>query len=309
MSISEYCPLTAIRFFRAAVRENSFTRAAEHLGVTQSAVSQRIKQIEKHIGTPLFLRQKRKIVLTEEGRFLYEVSGQSLDAIEQSLNSIISGNIAQRIVLGVLSSFAAKWLLPRLGGFWRQHPTTELIIRSVNHTIDIERENAEIAVVNLPAAPQSPSLRWELLWREELFAVCSPAYLKSAQTPLRTPADLCRHTLLHDETEIASNRNFDWGSWLRQVAPEVSVDLGRGHFFTQSELTLQAAVAGYGVALTRASLAEDELRRGVLLDPLGRRIKAKSGCYVCSLKSAWNIPKIKLLRHWLRSEANITKSQ
>jgi LysR family glycine cleavage system transcriptional activator len=296
-------PLTAIRVFREAVKENSFTGAASRLNVTQSAVSQRIKQIEEHIGSPLFLRQKHKLTLTEEGRFLYEASDEALESIARAVNGIISGNIAHRIVFGVLASFASKWLIPRLNRFYACEPSIQMTIRSVNHTIDVEHENAELAVVNLPSPPVAPSLSWQLLWREQLFAVCSPAYLEHIDKPLREPADLRHHTLLHDETEVSSSRNLNWKTWLQHTDAADTVDLRWGHFFTQSDLALQAAVEGQGIALARSSLVMEDMRQQRLVDPFDFKINADSSCYVYGLKSTWDIPKIVQLRRWLGNEA------
>ena len=298
-----YYPLTAIRVFRETVKEGSFTKAALRLNVTQSAVSQRIKFLETHLGCCLFMRQRQNVVLTEEGKFLYEKSDRALNIMEHAVSSIVSGNISQRIVLGVLSSFTSKWLIPRLHRFYQEYPNMQLVTRSVNHTIDIERENAEIAVVNLPSPPSSQALRSSELWRDNLFAVCSPDYLEHATKPLKKPADLANHVLLHDQTEIASNRHLDWKSWLRAAAPGFRIDLDRGRFFTQNDLTLQAAIEGHGIALARSSLVSDDIKKGMLIDPLGVSVVAKSACYICSLKHAWDIPKIKMVRKWLQDEA------
>ena len=296
------CPLTAVRVFREIVRENSFTKAARRLHVTQGAVSQRVKQLESHLGCLLFVRRSRQWSLTPEGRALYEKTDRALTDIERALDSIVSGGSRRRVALGALASFTSKWLIPRLHRFYRQHPAIELITRSVNHTMDVERENAELAVVNLPSPPTSPALSAELLWRDRLFAVCSPAYFANPPAPLSTPSDLSRHTLLHDQTEIAASRHLDWQSWLQAAAPESGVDAGRGRFFTQSDLTLQAAIEGHGIALGRSSLITEDLRKGLLRTLFGATV-ASSGCYMCSLKTTWELPKIKIMREWLLAEA------
>lgn len=300
---SDVCPLSAIRVFREVVRRDSFTRAAAQMRVTPSAVSQRIKQLETHVGCNLLSRRRHGIVLTEEGRFLYEKFDRAIHDIDRAVARVVRGQIGGRVVLGALASFTAKWLIPRLHRFYRQHPDLQLITRSVNHTIDVERENAELAAVNLPSPPSSSALRSQLLWRETLFAVCSPAYLAGGDAPLATPDDLRNHTLLHDQTEIADKRHLDWTSWMKIAAPGRKININDGRVFTQSDLTLQAAIEGHGVALARSSLAADDLRKGLLIDPLGVRIPVQSGCYLCARKEVWDAPKIVLLREWLAGEA------
>ena len=297
------CPLAAVRVFCEVVGQNNFSRAARALNVTPSAVSQRIKQLETYIGCDLFARRHAKIVLTEEGRFLHETFERALGNIDRAVNHVAAAKNGGKIVLGILASLTSKWLIPRMQHFYKKHPSIHLITRSVNHTIDVEKENVELAVINLSAPPVSPGLRWELLWRETLFAVCSPEYLKSTPRQLGSIADLRHHTLLHDQTEIASKRELNWKAWLRAAAPEQRMTINGGRYFTQSDLTLQAAIEGHGVALARLSLAAEDLRRKKLVEPLGVRLTAKSGCYACARKGAWDSPKIAALREWLKTEA------
>ncbi|MGU9951664.1 MAG: LysR substrate-binding domain-containing protein [Gammaproteobacteria bacterium WSBS_2016_MAG_OTU1] len=301
LSVSAY-PLTAVRVFRETVKENSFTKAARRLNVTQGAVSQRVKHLETCLGCLLFVRHKRAITLTKEGQMLYDEADKALAIIEKTLNHIISGSDSQRVVLGVLASFTSKWLIPRLDRFYQQHPTIQLTTRSVNHTIDVEREDAELAVVNISAPPESTTMRWQLLWRENLYVVCSPEYIKNAP-PLKNPCDLINHTLLHDQTEIDNQRHLDWTSWLQSASPDIVMDYSQGRFFTQSDLTLQAAIEGHGIALARSSLVAEDLRKGVLIIPLNINVAVNSGCYICALKNTWDLPKIKILREWLQAEA------
>ena len=295
--------LSAIRVFCEVVRRDSFTHAAEYLQVTPSAVSQRIKQLETSVGCGLMSRRRGGIALTAEGRFLYEKLSRAMSDIDRAIAQIVSGQLGGSTVFGALSSFTAKWLIPRLHRFYRRHPDLPMIIRSYNHTIDVEREDVELAAINLPSAPASAALRSQLLWRETLFAVCSPAYLQDAARPLRTPDDLRFHTLLHDQTEIASKRNLDWHAWMRIAAPGQKINIRDGRLFTQSDLTLQAAIEGHGIAIARSSLAADDVRKGLLTDPLGIRVPVQSGCYLCARKEIWESPKIAALREWLTEEA------
>ena len=297
------CPLDAVRVFREVVRSDGFARAAAQMHVTPSAVSQRVKQLETRVGCRLLSRRRRGVALTEEGRFLYEKFDRAVRDIDSAVARVVSGQISRRVVLGALASFTAKWLIPRLHRFYRRHPDVQLITRSVNHTIDVERENAELAAVNLPSPPVSTALRSQLLWRENLFAVCSPAYLKNSARPLAKPEDLREHMLLHDQTEIANRRNLDWNSWMKTAAPGRKININDGRLFTQSDLTLQAAIEGHGIALARSSLAADDLRKGLLLDPLGVRVPVQSGCYLCARREIWDAPKIVVLREWLADEA------
>ena len=295
-------PLAATRVFCEVVEQNSFTLAAQRLNVTPSAVSQRIRLLEKHVGHNLFVRHRRDVKLTEKGEFLYRQCSQALSIIEQAIISLTHRPKDQQIIFGVLASLVSKWLIPRISRFYEKYPEWQVVVHSVNYTIDVKQENFELAMINLPDAPLSPDLCWQLLWQENLFAVCSPNYLKKNKAPLETPADLRHHVLLHDQTEIASNRSLDWDSWMQSVCPGENISAYDGNIFTQSDLTLQAAIEGQGIALARSSLAANDIKKQLLIDPLGVRVPAKSKCYLCARKTLWDTPKIVALRQWLLNE-------
>ena len=293
--------LRSLRVFFVAAQRMSFSDAARVLAISQGAVSQRVKTLEAQLGAPLFERgNRRQIKLTDEGRYLYRALGGAFDTISGGIRVVLSRRTKQRVVLGVLSSLAHKWLIPRLGAFYRQYPQTELVIRAVNHTISLDGDDVELGLVNMPKPPADSDLRWQLLWREKLFAVCAPAYLKNA--PLAAPGDLASHTLLHDETEMANERKLNWQTWLAHYG--VCRDEGAHNLlFTQSDLALQAAIAGQGVALARNSLAYTDIKNGLLVNPFGGGAPVKTACYICGRRDVWRLDKIVALRDWLATEA------
>ena len=297
-------PLAPLRAFREVAKCGSFTLAAARLQVTQGAVSNHIRTLEQHYQTRLFHREGRKIDLTIEGRLLYDGLDKAFSVIEQSMQSLQAGKIKQRLVLGVLSSFATKWLLPRLGGFYEAHPNIELTVRSVNHTIDVEREAVDLAVATLPAAPSSETVDSALMWQEQLFVVCSPGYRKAHVGRFNNLDQLKNHILLHDETEIAAERGFDWATWLRHFRHEQLLYHATSHYFSQSDLVLQAAMRGYGLALTRTSIAATDLDKGALVNPFPKKvISTHAACYLCGKKAIWRESAVSAFREWLLAEA------
>ncbi|MGI9338976.1 MAG: LysR substrate-binding domain-containing protein [Gammaproteobacteria bacterium] len=300
--------LRSLRVFYVAARLMSFSAAARALCISQGAVSQRVKTVEEQLGTPLFERSnRRQIKLTDEGRHLCRALGGAFDAMGGGIRTVLSRGVKRRVVVGVLSSLAHKWLIPRLGGFYRQYPETELVIRAVNHTVSLDGDDVELGLVNLPEPPDAEDLRWQLLWREKLFAVCSPAYLK--KTPLAAPADLASLTLLHDETEMANERRLDWQTFLSHFGVRRD-DAARNLLFTQSDIALQAAIAGQGVALARNALAYNDIKNGLLVNPFGTvGAPVKTACYVCGRRDVWRLDKIAALRGWLASEAANDRKQ
>ena len=300
----DHFSLRSLRVFYVAAERMSFSDAARALSVSQGAVSQRVKTLEEQVGAELFERgNRRQMKLTDEGRHLYRSLGSAFDTMSGGIRVLLSRRVKRRVVLGVLSSLAHKWLIPRLGGFYRQYPETELVVRAVNHTVSLDGDDVELALVNLPKPPAGDDLRWQLLWREKLFAVCSPSYIQNTDAPIAAPADLAHHTLLHDETEVDNERRLDWQTWLAHFGARDRDENAHDLFFTQSDLALQAAIAGQGVALTRNSLAYTDIKNGLLVNPFGVGVPAKTACYICGRRELWRLDKIAALRGWLTAEA------
>lgn len=296
------CSLVSLRAFREVAKCKSFGMAATHLAVTQNALRHHIKLLENRLNVVLLRRHQKSYELSDEGRQLFRVVDRAFAEIEDGIRRMDNQSSGYRIILGVLSSFANKWLIPRLHSFYRANPRVELIVRSVNHTIDVLNERVDLAVVNLPAPPESKNIRSELLWRERLFAVCSPSYL-NAHT-MNAIEDLSHCVLLHDETEVAAERGFDWRAWLNHHGRDGVLERAVSQYYSQSDLVVEAAVAGYGVALARTSLVMTELQSGALITPfVGADMVTTSGCYVCAVESFWSYNKVAQMREWLQAEA------
>jgi len=291
----ELPPLNALRAFEAAGRHLSFTRGAEELHVTQAAVSQQVKLLEKHLGTRLFRRLHRSLVLTEEGQLYLAAVRDALDALEAATRRLSAGEMHSLLTVSVLPSFAARWLVPRLGRFHRRHPEIDIRLAPDAKVVDFARHDADVGIRY--GRGRYPGLRCDRLLEEEVFPVCSPALLAGGP-PLRAPADLARHTLLHDESDD------DWRTWLLAAGVE-GVTVGRGPIFTDSSMLLQAAVDGQGIALARSVLAKDELAAGRLARPFGSSGSIVQPGYayflVCPERAAeW--PRVGAFRAWLLDE-------
>jgi LysR family glycine cleavage system transcriptional activator len=288
-------PLNALVAFEAAARHLGFTRAGAELGVTQAAVSHQIKALEEHLGRPLFRRLPRALLLTDEGQRLHQAVADALDRLEAATREARGGPGPARLVVTVLPSFAARWLVPRLGRFYAAHPEIELHLLATAALVDLERENVDVGI-RYGRGHYRGSVVHHLL-DEELYPVCSPR-LRDGRRPLRRPDDLRAHTLLHAESDA------DWRAWLDAVgAREVPL---RGPVFTDSSLLVQAAVAGQGVALGRSVLVHDELVAGrlVRLFPrLQRRWPAARAYYVASPTSRARRPEVHAFLDWLQAEA------
>jgi LysR family glycine cleavage system transcriptional activator len=291
-------PLNAIRAFEAAARHLSFTKAAEELFVTQAAISHQIKALEAALGLQLFRRFNRRLMLTDAGQAYLPPLREALDGIAAATERLRAAEQTGSLKVSVLPSFAAKWLLPRLSRFRERHPEIDVLVSASNALVDFAREEADIAIRY--GFGRYPGLEVEFLMGDRIFPVCSPKLLETGP-PLRGPADLRHHTLLHDADALA-DESESWRVWL-EAAGVSGVDPSRGPGFSDSSMLLQAAVDGQGVALGRSALAALDLEAGRLVQPFGPSIPSNLSYFIVTQRGAGERPKVRLFHDWLLEEA------
>ena len=286
--------LNALRAFEASARHLSFKEAARELHVTPGAVSQQVKGLEQELGVPLFQRLTRSIVLTPEGQSLRPKVLQAFQLLAAAVDGVRPAERPALLTVSTFPSFAAKWLVPRLGRFAARHPGIDVRISSTTGLVDFRREAVDLAVRQ--GKGDWPGLRSVLLFNAELFPVCSPALLEGPH-PLREPADLHHHTLLH------SNRgDAEWRLWLGAHTVR-GVDASRGPRFSDDALALEAAMEGQGVAISRDILVAGDLAAGRLVRPFAQALPDLFGCYVVCQPERFDEPRIAAFRDWIVEEA------
>ena len=139
-------PLTAVRAFEAAARHLSFTRAADELHVTQAAISHQVKSLETWLGLPLFRRGSRALFLTEEGQSYLAVARDCLDRLAEGTGRLLARDRAGRLTVSTFQSFAATWLVPRLGRFRAQHPDIDVWVAANDKIVDFNQEDVDCAI-------------------------------------------------------------------------------------------------------------------------------------------------------------------
>ena len=286
-------PLTALRAFEAAGRHLSFTKAADELHVTQAAISHQVKSLEKYLGLKLFRRLNRTLLLTDAGQLYLPPLTDAFEGITRATHRLRQHLGRARLTVSVLPSFAAGWLVPRLGRFRQRCPDVDLRIDPTNSLTDFRRDDVELGI--LYGRGNYPGLRTDRLMREEFFPVCSPRLLEGP-APLRDPADLTHHTLLHDDMTV------DWRTWLLAAGVE-GVDAERGITVTDSSMLLRAAIAGQGVALARSVLAADEIASGRLVRPFDVDVPTEYAYYLAYPEKSADQPNVVAFREWILEEA------
>jgi LysR family glycine cleavage system transcriptional activator len=284
--------LNGLYAFAAAARHLSFTRAAAELNVTQTAISHQIRRLEQQLGLRLFVRRNRALALTREAQSYLPAVRAAFEDLRRATERLRRSERDGVLTVSTTPSLAAKWLVQRVAAFQDAHPGIEIRISASTQLVDFGRE-AEIDMAVRYGRGSWPGLRARWLMAEEFFPVCSPALL-AGDKPLKRPADLARHTLLH-----AMVSREDWQLWLTAAALPVSLALKRGLSFDQSYMAIQAAIDGLGVALGRITLVEADLAAGRLVRPFDLVLPVEAGFYVVAPEETADAAKIALFRDWL----------
>ncbi|WP_262297269.1 transcriptional regulator GcvA [Microvirga sesbaniae] len=300
MSRRRLPPLNALRAFEAASRHLNFEKAGDEIAVTASAVGQQVKALEAWLGRPLFVRQpSRGVALTPLGQAYAASLSDILDRLDHATAQALRPEAPHVITVSAMPSLASNWLIPRLGSFQARHPDFDVRVSVSMQLTDFAREDVDIAIRFGQGA--YPGLRTDLLMDEYFFAVCSAGLLGDPERPLREPADLRRHTLIHEAVGGVPDYTT-WDRWLAALGV-TGVDTSRGPRFTHTYLCLQAAASGQGVALATNVLIGDYLQAGRLVQPFPQQVKGAYQYYVVCPEATADRPALAAFRAWLMEEA------
>jgi LysR family glycine cleavage system transcriptional activator len=291
-------PLNALRAFEAAARHLNFSRAAEELTVTPGAVSQQIQNLEDYVGAPLFKRTPRGLLLTDSAQMALPALREAFDRLAEAASLLTAAVDGRRLTLTAPPSFAAKWLVPRLGRFEAKHPQVDVWLSADMDLVDFATSDVDLAI-RYGAGPY-PGLEAIRLINETVLPVMSPELM--ASHPVRTPADLANHVLLHDGSPDADESCPDWQMWLAARGVR-GLDAIRGPRFNQSSLVIEAAVSGRGVALAKRTLAQDDLDAARLLAPMPDPTIVDFAYFLVHPKVKGRLPQVKAFIGWIREEA------
>jgi LysR family glycine cleavage system transcriptional activator len=285
-------PLNPLRVFEVVARTLNLTAAAAELNVTQSAVSRQIATLETYLGVELFRRERHGVDLTRAGRSYAAHVLPAFEHIAAATEELVKRTTDRTLRVRTYTTFAAKWLIPRLAEFHRLHPSIEVKITNAVPDVDFDRDKADVAVqFGKGQWPQTQAL---FLFADEIEPVCSPDYLKKHAPNARHPESLLRHPLL-----VSHYRRSDWTDWLEATAlTEAAHDAVETTFGT-SVLTWQAAIDGLGMAIGQNRLLVSEFDKGLLVKPFAKPVQRDQGYYLVWPKRARESHKVSVFRDWL----------
>lgn len=289
-------PLSRLKPFEAAARHESFSGAAEELGMTQTAVSKQIAQLEHYLGTTLFERRNRAVFLTDEGRRFGRVVGAALSDIASEVALLRTDGRPQELVLHCQLCEAFYWLMPRLSRFHQLYPGTELRLVSALKPLTEAAEPFDVAIQT--SGRPSGTAQLAFTASDEVFPVCAPALVEGANTPLPL-SGLADHPLLAHR--VVPQDWMDWQDWFAAVGGSAP---GRNSFihFDSYPLVIQAAVAGQGIALGWKRALEGMIGEGKLIRPCAQSVSRPAETSVYHGARRGLHPNTDNLLNWLSDE-------
>jgi len=303
-------PLKSLPVFEAVARLNSFSKAAEELNVSQSAISHQIRLLEDYLGEALFVRQGRQLSLSSEGKHYLDNVSASLSQIERASNHL-KGLQNSHLRIAVYSSFAVYWLIPRLSDLQRRYPHTEVSIEMLNSNPDLSDRVGDcfITVEN-----NKRGFTFEHLYSERLFPVCSPKFYSQIEAELIkvTDDDLETHLKKHPEWitqfplvtthSIFNKYAEDWRLWFAAINKKLPGEV-KFHNFSHLLLGKEAALHHYGIALINDYMINEDDSIPSLVRLPCHHVNSNCDFYFSYKNSRRHEPEIRAIRSWIKTQS------
>ncbi len=288
---------SALAAFDAVARHESFSAAAEELSLTQGAVSRQIAALEEQLGTALFDRTSRHVMLSDAGRAYLKAVGPALASIRAASLQVMSQMRGTTLNLAFLPTFGTRWLIPRIPRFVAKYPDIILNFATRIGQFDFDREGLDAAIhIGQPDWPNADSV---FLMDETVAPVCSPAFLQ--RNPVHAPSDLLPLPLFN-----MASRPGAWDHWFKSL--DMAAPVSPGMRFEQFSNVSQACIAGLGVALMPLFLIRAEIESGQLVVACAHTVKSPSSYYFVTPKARSSTPAVSSFRDWLLAEIKSERS-
>ena len=251
----------------------------------------------------MFNRHHRGVELTSEGARLYQGVSRAFSILDDSISSISQANQNHKVSIGISTTLANYWLLPRISDFRRLYPDIDISFQTLSHDIDPQKEGIDLTV-RREVKGQNASYLWHFA-DEEILPVCSPGYLENSQLPLQHINDLPMHALLH-WTELHRPR-MGWDEWFLKLGhSELSAPIS--DTFNDYQLMLQAVIDGQGVAIGHRHIVEPLIQRGWLTNPLDVVLHTENAFYLVASAETPLSTDAEHLKDWLLHQAEEFRS-
>lgn len=292
--------LHGLMLFEASARHLNFSKAAEELAITQSAVSHAVKQLEDALGHPLFLRENRALSLTSQGQRLYTSVNQGLGSIAETVGDISATEQKDTLVVSCSTIMATEWLLPRLQTLRSDLPGLKVEVRCLDRDPDLQALGIDVQLrLGDGGWPDYDAIP---LWREEVVALGSPEYLANCP-PIRTPADLVQQRLLLYVDPLRFR--IGWAEWLRALGVELAGRLQVTLQVNDSMVALRAAEAGEGLALGWPPTTDRAVAQGRVALALPDKLVTDRRFYILTPKASRQRRVVRQFSEWLEAQSRL----
>ena len=294
-------PLRALHAFEAAARHHSFAAAANELGVTPTAVSHQIRQLEEACGVKLFQRRPRPLLLTSAGARLYPALRNGFDALATAMALLAEEDAQTPLRVTSSNAFASKWLVPRLPKWREENPTVALEIIGTDAVLDVRAGATDVAIRYARKPPLD--LMAHEVFRDTFVPVCSPRLLEQ-HGPIERAADLLRFPLIHYDWINSDPDAPTWRQWLavaRSIDPDFNpLEKAWDLSFSEELHAIDAVIGGQGVAICSDVVVSNELRSGQLVKAHPLALPGY-GFYLVSMPHSPQAPVIEAFSTWMRA--------
>lgn len=293
--------INSLVVFEAAGRLSSFSAAARELQMTQAAVSYAVARLESDLGTALFLRQHRRVRLSEAGQRFHADVSMGLSHIQRSAQGLRAVATGSHVTLACSTAFAAFWMVPRMERFRQDLPNVDLRIQTSDRDLDLLGEGVPLGIRGGPSGDW-PRYHSEILAAEEIYPICGPGYLARSGRP-ETAQDLLAHQLIHLEEPFRSAAT--WADWFRSAGIE-GRRLQRGLQINDYVLVVQSVIEGQGIALGWRHLVDGLVAKGVLIRLTGHVLRSGKHFHVIWPKDTLLPRAAQDVRDWLLDQRHPT---
>ena len=294
-------PLRGLHAFEAAARHHSFAAAANELGVTPTAISHQIRQLEEACGVKLFQRRPRPLLLTSAGARLYPALRNGFDALATAMALLAEEDAQTPLRVTSSNAFASKWLVPRLPKWREENPTVALEIIGTDAVLDVRAGATDVAIRHTRKPPLD--LMAHEVFRDTFVPVCSPRLLEQ-HGPIERAADLLRFPLIHYDWINSDPDAPTWRQWLA-VAHSIDPDFNPLEkawdlSFSEELHAIDAVIGGQGVAICSDVVVSNELRSGQLVKAHPLALPGY-GFYLVSMPHSPRALVIEAFSTWMRA--------
>lgn len=295
-------PLNSLRAFDAVARNGSLSKAAMELKVSSSAVSQQISSLENWMEVRLLQRSSNKTSLTSVGTQFAGQINNIFDHLEDNVSKTRKTHDRNEIRISVLPSLATRWLMNRLPNYSSIHPNSRVMVEASFNVVNFDQEEFSLAIRS--GMGSYLGCHTIKLFDEYIMPVCSPEYWQQHKVSL---VDIGKCVLLADHSTGPQDSNLNWNSWMHRSNLKPSFPLEPSQQFSDSNLTIQAAVNGEGFMLGRTVLIADEIKRGNLIAPFETK-QVSDWAYFLVYPSTQHPPRnpLRAFIQWLQDEAKNT---